>query len=61
MILFGFILFLLLFIVGIIISSIYIVKGLKEKDSILLFLGVLLALCVTLPCIKMMWILIDHI
>ncbi len=61
MILFGFILFLLLFIVGLIISSIYIVKGLKEKDSILLFLGVLLALCVTLPCVKMMWILIDHI
>jgi hypothetical protein len=61
MILFGFILFSLLFFVGVAMASILLIEGYKEKDGWKIIIGILVFLCITMPCIKMMYIFIEHI
>jgi hypothetical protein len=61
MILFGFILMVLMFIVSIAISSTFIVEGIKERDGWKVLLGLIMSISGTGPSGYLAWIFWPHI
>ena len=61
MILFGFILMMLMYVVSIAISSTFIIEGYKERDGWKIVLGIIMAITGTGPSGYLAWIFWPHI
>lgn len=61
MIIFGFVLFVLLFLFTIAVSVTHIIEGYKERDGWKIVIGILLAICGSIPSGSTVWILWPHV